>query len=247
MRSLGLVRSLLIYYGIPMRTARLKRLYSEFVFSGSLCFDVGAHVGSRVRAWRKLGARVVAVEPQDDSLLVLHALYGHDDDVTILATALGARKGKARLLVSERTPTVTTLSQEWTHEVRRDPGFRHVTWRNADDEVQVTTLQALIEDYGVPAFVKIDVEGYEAEVLRGLETAVPCLSFEYLPAARAVPLECVQRLKALGNYSYNWSVGESHRLARRDWCNSEEISRWLENLPLQAGSGDIYARLDAEV
>ncbi len=244
-RFLGVARSLLIYYGIPMRAARLQRLYSEFVASGSLCFDVGAHVGSRVRAWRALGARVVAVEPQVDFLFVLRALYGRDDDVTILATAVGARECRARLLVSERTPTVTTLSQEWTHEVRQDPGFQRVRWR-IGDAVQVTTLQALIEDYGVPAFVKIDVEGYEAEVLRGLEIAVTCLSFEYVPAARAVALECVQRLNSLGNYTYNWSVGESHRLARRDWCSADEICRFIENVGLQAGSGDIYARSDAD-
>ena len=244
-RFRGVVRSLLIYYGVPMRAARLQRFYSEFIAPGSLCFDIGAHVGSRVRAWRALGARVVAVEPQVDFLFVLRALYGRDDSVTILSTAVGAQEGKANLLVSDRTPTVTTLSQEWAQEVRRDPSFKQVRWRTGD-AVQVTTLQALIEDYGVPAFVKIDVEGYEAEVLRGLEIAVTCLSFEYLPAARAVALECVQRLNTLGNYTYNWSVGESHRLARRDWCSADEICRFIENVGLQAGSGDIYARSDAD-
>ena len=245
LRLLGVARSLLMYYGVPMRAARLRRFYAKFIAPGSVCFDVGAHVGSRVRAWRSLGAQVVAVEPQVDCQRILHAFYGRDKGVIILDAALGAREGKAKLLVSERTPTLTTLSREWTREVQREPGFRRVAWRTAD-VVPVTTLQLLIKNYGLPAFVKIDVEGYEAEVLRGLDSVLPCLSFEYLPAARAVALECVQLLTDLGNYRYNWSVGESHRLVRCDWCDANEICRFIENLPLRAGSGDIYARLDAE-
>lgn len=231
-----------MYYGIPMRARRLRRLYSELIPPGALCFDVGAHVGNRVRAWRALGARVVAVEPQIDFVRLLRALYGRDEGVTIINAALGANEGEATLLVSERTPTVTTLSRDWIREVQRDPSFRGIAW-NSGAAVRVTTLQALIEDHEIPGFVKIDVEGYEAEVLRGLDTALPCLSFEYLSVARHLALECVERLAGLGDYHYNWSVGESHRLARTTWCDVDEIRRFIENLPLRAGSGDIYARL----
>jgi len=238
----GLARSLLLYRGVPFRAARLRRFYAEFVPPRSLCFDVGAHVGSRLRAWRKLGARVVAVEPQVDFVHVLERLYGDDPGVTILHAALGASEGEATLMVSERTPTVTTLSRDWIDEVRKDPSFRGVTWRSGA-AVRVTTLQALIEAHGVPTFVKLDVEGYEANVLRGLDTPLPCLSFEYLPAARHVALECVDRLTEFGDYRYNWSRGESHRLERAEWCDARAIRGVLEGLSSRAGSGDIYARL----
>jgi len=238
----GIARSLLVYYGVPFRAARLRRFYAQFVPPGRLCFDIGAHVGSRVRAWRGLGAHVVAVEPQVDCVHVLRTLYGSDGHVTIINAALGANEGEATLLVSERTLTVSTLSQGWIHEVQRDPSFRGVAWHSGD-AVHVTTLQALVDAYGVPAFVKLDVEGYEAEVLRGLDTTLPCLSFEYLSAARQVALACVERLMELGDYRYNWSTGESHRLARDRWCGPDEIRRFVKDLPLRAGSGDVYARL----
>ncbi len=244
-KLLGITRSLVMYYGIPLRAARLRRFYAEFIPPQSLCFDIGAHVGNRVRAWRALGARVLAVEPQIEFVRILRILYGRDDGVTIVNTALGARECEATLLISECNPTVTTLSHSWILDVQQDPGFKGVTW-SAGDTVHVSTLQKLIDTYGIPAFVKIDVEGYEAEVLRGLNTRLRCLSFEYLPAARRVALECIECLMELGNYHYNWSFGESHRLARANWCDADEIRHVIESLSLQAGSGDIYARLDLQ-
>ncbi len=97
--------------------------------------------------------------------------------------------------------------------------------------------------YGVPACVKLDVEGYEANVLRGLNTPLPCISFEYLPAARHVALACLKLLTEFGDYRYNWSAGESHRLARPQWCVAKDVHHFVENLSLGAGPGDIYARL----
>jgi FkbM family methyltransferase len=242
-RLLGITRSLLVYYGIPFRSRRLRRFYSEFVCPGSLCFDIGAHAGNRVRCWRALGARVVAVEPQPDFARILRLLYGRDSGVTVVEAAVGAAPGAARLLMSERTPTVTTLSREWLEQVEGTPAFRGVSWREGA-EVEMTTLQALIGRHGMPRFTKIDVEGYEADVLRGLSVALASLSFEYLPAARQVALECLEYTSSLGLYRYNWSLGESHRLAARDWVEADEMRRFIRELPETAGSGDVYARLD---
>src|SRR3970040_1537841 len=122
-RAFGIARSLAMYYGIPLRARRLRSFYAQFVTPGSLCFDVGAHAGNRVRCWRQLGARVVAIEPQPGFVRLLQWLYGRDRGVEIVPMAVGRSAGSAELLVSERTPTVTTLSRVWVDRVKRDPRF----------------------------------------------------------------------------------------------------------------------------
>lgn len=238
--SIGLLRSLLIYYGIPFRRRRLRRFYAQFIRPDSLCFDVGAHVGNRIRAWRDLGARVVAIEPHPDLASLLDILYGRDKAVTVIAAALGSDPGEATLLVSRSNLTVSTLAADWTREVQRDAGFRHLSWQ-PDARVPVTTLSALVHAHGLPDFVKIDVEGFEAEVLAGLDRPLPCLSFEYLPAVRQRAISCIDRLEVLGEYRFNWSEGETHRLVSPDWLSVAEIRRFIERLPATARSGDIYA------
>lgn len=239
----GILRSLVIYYGRPWQKRRLRQLYAPFVTPGALCFDIGAHVGNRIQTWTALGARVVAVEPQPRCMHLLRRWYGSRTEVTLVEAALGAQPGQATLHVSRATPTVSTLATDWIATVRQDASFAGVAW-DETVTVPVLTLDQLIARHGIPAFCKIDVEGYEGAVLRGLSQPLPALSFEYLPAALERAQDCLNRLAALGDYRYNWSRGESHRLRAAHWLTGTDLLTALPQLA-SAGSGDIYARLSA--
>ena len=244
-RTLGLIRSLAVYHAVPLRQRRLRRLYATFAEPGELTFDLGAHVGNRTRALAALGCRVVALEPQPDFARLLRVLFARRTNVEIIEAAVGERTGRTSLSVSDRSPTMTTLATHWRDERARDPAFSGVRW-NRNIEVDTTTLDALITRFGTPAFIKIDVEGAEPQVLAGLSQPVRALSFEYLPHALAYTRGCVARLRALGPYCFNWSSGESYELVANRWMRGDELEAALETPLAQRRSGDVYARLRTE-
>lgn len=241
---LGLARSYVMYYGHPLRNRRLARLYAEFIQPGGLCFDIGAHLGSHLHIWSLLGAHVVAVEPQPQCMRLLRRWYGRHPRVTLLEQAVGAQSGIQPLFISQRTPTVSTLSRDWINTIRPDPGFANVRW-DLSIKVRVTTLDALIAQYGAPTFCKIDVEGAEIEVLRGLSSPLRSLSFEYITPAMERAVQCIERLEELGRYEYNWSPREGDPLQSPIWLTPVQTMDRLHRLCEQGGSGDVYARLCA--
>ncbi len=239
----GVLRSLRIYYGNRSQRAAMDRLYGQFVRAGDLVFDAGAHVGDRVGSFRRLGARVVAVEPQPQLVRTLKLLYGRDRDVIIEPVAIGRESGTVTLRLNIDNPTISTASDAFVRAAEGAPGWENEAWTETI-EVPLTTLDALIERYGRPAFIKIDVEGFEVEALAGLSRAVKALSFEFTTIQRDLAFGCLARCTARGYQHYKVALGESQTFVEERWQTADEITRWLKQLPVEANSGDIYAALD---
>jgi FkbM family methyltransferase len=207
-----------------------------------LCFDIGAHLGDRIRAWSKLDARIIALEPHTRIMDWLRRWYGDQPNVLLIEQAVGAQPGVETLWISRLTPSVSTLSQKWLTTVKQNRKFAGVHW-DEQVPVTVTTLDALIAQYGKPAFCKIDVEGAELDVLQGLSQALPGLSFEYIPAMIETALSCINRLSQLGHYEYNWRVSEWPWLRSSVWLSPQDMAANLTDMSPDSNSGDVYARL----
>ncbi|SBT41687.1 methyltransferase, FkbM family [Micromonospora auratinigra] len=231
--------SLVTYYGDPARDAAMDAFYADFVHPGDLVFDVGAHVGDRLASFRRLGARVVAVEPQPLCARVLRTLYGDDHQVTLLEAACAARAAPVRLHVNSANPTVSTVSPQFIAAAADAAGWAHETW-DAEIGVAGTTLDHLVATYGTPAFVKIDVEGFEEAVLAGLTRPLPALSFEFTTIARDLALRCLDRATRLGFTGFSVALGDQMSLALPRRLPAAEVAAYLAALPYEVNSGDVY-------
>lgn len=239
----GVFRSLRLYHGPDAPRDRMDTLYSNFLAPGQLAFDIGAHVGDRISSFRRLGARVVALEPQPLLMRALRLIHGRDKQVLLLPAAAAEQDGELRLRINTRNPTVSSASENFVFRADGAFGWEGQEWDN-EVAVPAITLGRLISKVGPPQFIKIDVEGYEDHVIAGLTQQVPALSFEFTTIAMDVALRSLELLSELGHYRYEIAFGESQRFAFGRWVSPEEMTAVLKEMPHEANSGDIYARLD---
>lgn len=222
------------------RRRTMFRLYSQFINKGDLCFDVGANIGNRTEIFLKIGASVVAVEPQDICMQQLRKKYGANNRVMLVHTALGDKDGEAEMVLSDAS-TISSLSKEWINAVKTSGRFSGHRW-DKSVIVPVTTLDKLITDYGKPVFCKIDVEGFEFQVLKGLSQPIKIISFEFTPEFIDSTLNSIKHLSTIETVQFNYSIGESMRLTLSKWVGPEEICEMLESIQDKTFFGDIYAR-----
>lgn len=240
-QEIGMLRSRMIYNN-PVKRMRLHRFYHQWIHPGNLCFDIGAHIGAQSATWLNLGARVVALEPNPRLFRYLQRRFRNKTQIAMHNDAIGEQPGQLALYISSIAPTVSTMSDvNWRTTIHDRSSF-DVQW-DREHLVNVLTLQQLIDQYGIPDFIKLDVEDYEYQALAGLHTEVPFLSFEYFSYQKEQSTRCIQRLETLGSYVYNVSFREYFTLNYDRWMSAEEILRWVADRDPDAHSGDIYARL----
>ncbi|WP_074121297.1 FkbM family methyltransferase [Bradyrhizobium sp. AS23.2] len=207
-----------------------RRLLAEFINPGDLAFDVGANIGARSELMLDLGARVVAFEPQPD---LAREVRARGNRITVVQSAVGARPGSAELFLTTSTG-MASLKPNWQ--------LSNLTGKIA---VPVTTLDAEISKHGVPSFCKIDVEGFEVEVLKGLSTPIRALSIEYHCDVEGIAKisECLRHLSKLDSYEFNLVGTEDSDWLLPRWMDQDEFLQAFPKCAAPHHYGDIFARM----
>jgi FkbM family methyltransferase len=218
-----------------------RALYRQLVPSGAIVFDVGANHGRYTEMFIELGAsRVVAVEPNPELATLTRRRY-RSKRVAVEQVAAGATAGSATLHLGEHDGH-STMSSEWMRHASPLPNGRSRWSRTLT--VPVKTLDQLIEKYGVPHLVKIDVEGFEPEVLRGLSWSVAGISFEFQCSALDLTRDSLELISRLGDYRFNLCVSSASRLLKAEWIDGSGLLAELHRL---CGArcdayGEVFAR-----
>jgi FkbM family methyltransferase len=199
-------------------------LYRQCVRPGNLCFDIGANHGSRAVIFTLLGARTIAVEPNDG----LTGKLKKFPRVTVVNKAVSDKPGHATMSFN-RNDQISSLNPEWRKNWPEFPDWY-------ERQVECVTFDQLIGQYGMPDFCKIDVEGYEASVLSGLTKHVPLLSFEATPGEDSSLQKCLSHLARLGEYEFNFAIGDDFEWLSPKWESADKIVKLITQ------AGDIYAR-----
>jgi FkbM family methyltransferase len=198
---------------------------------------VGANYGSKSEVFLRLGAKVVAFEPQLDCLCELKARLGPHPKLTTVNAAVGSRAGRSTFYVGPHR-TSSSLLQDWQQEIE------------STVEVPVTTLDAAIAQYGLPDYCKIDVEGYEVQVLQGLTRPIPLLSLEYHLRRDGTQqmIECLNYLSRLGDIRLNITPAETPEFGLPTWYDMAKfIEFFVHEVPGLKGYsyGDIFVQTAA--
>lgn len=211
-------------------------LLRDLVTPDDLCFDVGANIGDYTASLLAVGARVIAVDPQPSAIKELRARFYRNDRIVVEPVALGDREGKARFFVRDHHGASSFL-ENWG-------GGRY----RETLELPIRTIESLIKTYGVPSYVKLDVEGYELQVVLGLKSKVNLISVEYFLTDEncASKLEIIEILEKFGTLSFNLVQEGADAFFWPKFVSSETFhSVFPQQLRLASSAfyGDIFVRI----
>lgn len=222
------------------RLTKEKQFYQQFIKKSSLVFDVGANHGQKSKTFLSLGARVVAIEPQKECIADLLENFNYHPNFTLVEKGLGDKAESKTMYISTNSDMASTFSKNWQESRFKDT----VKWDHTET-IQLTTIEELIKKFGRPTFCKIDVEGYEIEVIKGLKSKIDVIGFEFAEESLNNCLESINILEILGYSKFNFSKEESFRMEFNEWQSTSEFTTFLKEVcdpERKEFWGDIYCK-----
>ena len=209
--------------------------YQSFIQSGDLVFDVGAHLGDKTASFLALDAEVVAIEPDKRFIKYIEKRFSNKTNIHLVNKGISA-KPEQLLFYRRKTASTSGVVEDWC--------------KGVDDattvyEIQTTTLDLLIEQFGMPKYIKIDVEGFEIAVLQGLSQLVPLVSFEFHYQQLSRAIECIDLLSKNGKRYFNVTPTDESQFIFKEWQTRQEFENFISQswkIKELGTRGDIYVK-----
>ncbi len=215
----------------------LFNLYKNFINNNSLIFDIGANIGEYTKVFHRFG-RVIAIEPQSYLAKLLRQRFYKNNNITIIQKGVAEKEGIEKILINSGNRGISSFRKDDTYQ-NKFVGEK----ADASSEIEMTTLDNLIKDYGLPEFIKIDVEGYESKVLKGLHSKVKLISFEFGTDFLEDLKQCIDLITKIDkNYSFNLLLAGKFSFELNKWVNKEKLMKFILN-PKSNSFGEIFCKL----
>jgi FkbM family methyltransferase len=216
------------------------QFYSAFVGQGDLVFDIGPHEGEYSEVFLKKGAKVLAVEPRPVYQKLLNKLFEGNPHFMIHQAAVGGKMNMIPMPEDRITPVIAALpyadeQQYWQH-VMTSSNSKTV-------DIQIVTLDELIRLYGLPAFCKVNIEGFSAEVLRGLSQPIPAIAIDFASYNLERIAEVIRQLFNVDKYEFNWSKDGNFKLEEKVWMNAKALHASIAEYRKSRIEGVLFARI----
>tara|TARA_Y100001958_G_C21192427_1_gene520342 strand:- start:665 stop:1351 length:687 start_codon:yes stop_codon:yes gene_type:complete len=220
---------------IFLKINKLHEVYK--ITNNNIIFDIGAHKGDKSKKLINFFSKIVLVEPQPECVKILKSKFSKYKNIIIVETGVSSREQSLELKINSSNPLISTFSDKWTKG-----RFKESKW-DQKLNITTTTLDKLVNQFGNPDFIKIDVEGHEYDVVKGLSKKVGTISFEFTSEFFEESLKCLNYLQKLGYEKFNYSEGERRKF-NTDWVKKEKLVSILKK-ELEKNSllwGDIYTK-----
>lgn len=203
-----------------------------------IAFDIGANVGKTTESLIKLYDHVICVEPIKSHCDLLRNKF-HSKNVTVVNSLVSSKKETKLFFECD---TISTVEKRWIENSRFSKSY---FWKDPI-EMESTTLDLLIHEYGVPNFIKIDVEGHELDVIEGLTENFPSfISFEWAEELFDKTKSCIDLLQKKGynNFYVQNFHDEIIDVSTIKWLNKHDaINTIMKSENGQTNWGMIWAK-----
>lgn len=218
------------------REKKMELLFYKNLNIKRLVFDIGANIGNKTALFNKFGVAVISLEPDEDNFKLLQDRFRNSKNITLLPIAASNKNGETTFLIDHPGSAFNTLSVKWK-DVLKDPAANR--WSSekqfsSERKVETITLDKLIEQYGIPDYIKIDIEGHELECLHGLTKRIRLISFEAnLPEFKKETIQCIQHLYEIdSNAEFNCSINEIDFHFKEN-LKADDFSKYINDTDLR--------------